>query len=156
MISDKALAKFVATMVLMKFFPAGDMERAVLAEAIEDFVETDEQLEWLRRQAHKLHDDWPGVRELRAIFCQRFKPKDGYSISSARLDGVQQEKNEHQKQIEAANLPPGKVTADKGIEAALEIAVRLNSLRNARISGPATPEEIAAAPAWLRELEGYE
>jgi hypothetical protein len=47
------------------------------------------------------------------------------------------------------------VSEDKGLEDAVYVAARTNSLVNP-LGGPATPAEIAAAPDWIRKLEGYE
>jgi hypothetical protein len=79
-------------MALIKFCPANDEEREALAEALEKFVETDEQLEWLKNRVQIRYPEWPGIRELRACFCSKFRPKDGLSIISAvQLDGIASE-----------------------------------------------------------------
>jgi hypothetical protein len=37
----------------------------------------------------KLYKEWPGLREVRAVFCSKFKPRDGFDVDSdVYLDGV--------------------------------------------------------------------
>jgi hypothetical protein len=144
------MAKFVASMALLKYFPAGVDARVALAEDVQDFVETDEQLEWLRKQVMSTESDWPSLFKLRAIFCKKFKPKDGISVSDALPARIEQQKQN------ILALPPGVVTTDPVMQKAVELAVKLRRPKDVNFSAPATPEEIAAAPQWLRRLEGYE
>jgi hypothetical protein len=134
----------------MKFFPSDPDARAALCDAIEDYVTTDDQLDWLGRRAVKQFGEWPGPMELRALFCNTFQPRDGVnaysSIYPAEIAGRK-----------LKELPQGRVvTADLRADAAFKIALELQALKDSSINARATPEEIAAAPEWLRRLEGYE
>jgi hypothetical protein len=53
-------------------------------------------------------------------------------------------------------VPVPKSATDDRAAAAFSIALAAQKAKDARITGPATPEEIAAAPEWLRRMEGYE
>jgi hypothetical protein len=73
----------------MAFFPSDREVRGALVSVLADLVETEEQLDWLVTRALRLYAKWPGVAELRALYCSRFKPRDGVeSYSTVYLDGI--------------------------------------------------------------------
>lgn len=72
----------VAKLGLMAFFPGDPEVRAGLVPILLDMIETEEQLDWLVNRALRLYAKWPGVAELRALYCSRFKPKDGMEAYS--------------------------------------------------------------------------
>ncbi len=79
----------------LQFFPADADARFGIAEQISDFAGDLEQVRWLVRRVPKLHKDWPGILEVRAVFCSRYKPKDGIEAYSAvYLDGIPSEREE--------------------------------------------------------------
>jgi hypothetical protein len=73
----------------MKFFPSGADERIGIAEEIASFASNLDQVKWLVSRLPKLYKEWPGLREVRAVFCSKFKPRDGFDVDSdVYLDGV--------------------------------------------------------------------
>ena len=79
----------VNQLALMAFFPSDPEVRAALVTVLMNLVETEEQLDWLVNRALRLYAKWPGVAELRALYCSRFKPRDGIeSYSTVYLDGI--------------------------------------------------------------------
>jgi hypothetical protein len=151
-ISAEAMKRFISAVSVMNFPPTGDGVPAALAEAIEQFAESDEQLDWLRNQMQIRYQDWPGVRELRACFCSRFEPKDGVSIPTDVLAVGGNQAGDTSKR-----LPPGRAAAsDERADTAFKIALVTQAMKDISFNSPATPEEIAAAPEWLRKMEGYE
>jgi hypothetical protein len=83
----------VSKLALMAFFPADADIRAALVWALLEMVETEEQLDWLVRRALRLYSKWPGIGEIRAIYCSKFKPKDGIeAYSTVYLDGIPSER----------------------------------------------------------------
>jgi hypothetical protein len=83
MISEPVMRKLIARLSLLPFFPAQTEAKVEISEVVEEFAEADEQVDWLGRRMLALYKEWPGPRELRACFCSRYKPKDGFSICSA-------------------------------------------------------------------------
>ncbi len=67
----------------LKFFPANPGTQAEIGRAIGGMCETDEQVLWLARRAIAVFNEWPGPVELRALFCHRYKPRDGQETYSA-------------------------------------------------------------------------
>jgi len=71
------MAKLLTQLSLLRFFPSQPEMRQALADYIEQFANTDEELDWLGKEMIRLYREWPSVAELRALFCSKFQPKDG-------------------------------------------------------------------------------
>src|SRR5215831_19020667 len=76
-LTPEVAARAVAKLGLMAFFPGDPDTRGALIHVLMELVETEDQLAWLIERALKLYSRWPGVGEIRALYCSRFKPKDG-------------------------------------------------------------------------------
>ena len=85
-LTPEAAAVAVSRLALMAFFPGDPDTRSAMIWALLQFVETEEQLDWLVARALKLYTRWPGVGEIRALYCSRFKPKDGVESYSEIFD----------------------------------------------------------------------
>jgi len=97
----------VSKLGLMAFFPSDPEVRAALVTVLMNLIETEEQLDWLVTRALRLYAKWPGVAELRALYCSRFKPRDGIeSYSTVYLDGIPPENTPPRRE------PAGATTAD--------------------------------------------
>jgi hypothetical protein len=112
-------SRAVNRLALMAFFPPDEEVRAALVDIVMEMVESQEQLDWLVNRALKLYTKWPGVAELRALYCSRWPPRDGITTySSIYLDGIPSER--------AAPpilpiLPPGRaVTASRRLDDAVK------------------------------------
>ena len=127
MISQHVLEKCITRLALLPFFPSRHEERIELSDMIEEFAETDEQVDWLGRRMRVLYQEWPGPRELRACFCSRYKPKDGISVCSGKYaEGIPSEAKEERKL-----LPPGRgepVSADPVLAAAVVKAAEVMTI----------------------------
>ncbi len=71
------LTKAIASLTLLRFFPAEDIARASIMELLSRMIGTVEQLDWLVVTMIDRVGEWPGPKELRGVFCTRFKPADG-------------------------------------------------------------------------------
>lgn len=123
------ILRAISGLKLMKFFPADEDAAIELAKGLAEMAENEEQIEWLIRRVRKLYKEWPGEAELRAVFCSRFKPKDGINAYSAvYLDGVPPE-----RPLPPATpiaLSPGHVaTADKELDDKVKMVADRLSLR---------------------------
>jgi hypothetical protein len=78
----KRAAGKLAELTLMKFFPSEKAARAALVAQVCSFATTNEQVDWLVKRALVCYNEWPGIRELRALFCSRWKPADGMEAYS--------------------------------------------------------------------------
>ena len=76
----------------MPFFP-GDVDgRIGIAEAMADMCETEDQARWLAKRMGILFSRWPGVKEMRAVYCSKYRPLDREEANSdAFPEGVPSE-----------------------------------------------------------------
>ena len=110
--TNGALAKAMGRLMAMPFFPTDQLVKLAVADDLNAIAATDEQLEWLIRRVTALFSQWPGLSEIRAVYCSRFKPVDGVEVySGVYPDGIPPERPEPAPT--RAALPPGHMaTAD--------------------------------------------
>ncbi len=144
----------------LPYFPNDEYVMNALVRLCGSMCDTEDQVRWLvNRMTSGIYSKWPGVREMRACYVSRFKPKDGINATSeVYLDGLPTDPTARPR-IEAPQLlalPEGHtVSADPQAEAAVKIAVELIKLKSLPFNAPVSQAEIDAAPEWLRRLEGY-
>lgn len=93
MISPNVLDMAVARIGLMPFFPQSDAARAVVALELAAMCGSDDQVNWLATRFTTLFKRWPGLAELRAVLCSKFRPLDGVEANSVAFpDGCPSEK----------------------------------------------------------------
>jgi hypothetical protein len=94
-LSERALDQAMGRIALMKFFPSSDsVARATVMLELISLCSKDEQAEWLSKRLTVLYTEWPGLRELRAVFCSKFEPRDKIEVTSADprfIDGIPSE-----------------------------------------------------------------
>lgn len=94
MLTEEGVKKAVSRIALMPFFPSSDPNaRALVFEDIVNICESDAHAEWLSmRFCQVFRNGWPGLEELRAVYCARFKPCDKrFADSHAYPDGIPSE-----------------------------------------------------------------
>ena len=78
-LTPEAAAIGVNKLALMAFFPSDPEIRAALVEILMEMI----------GRALNLYASWPGVADLSALYCSRWKPKDGVETHSAVYpDGI--------------------------------------------------------------------
>src|SRR5271166_5469024 len=92
-LSKSVVEQAVTEIAMTPFFPGSDDEsRAVLLSHLDQICSTDDQVRWLANRFTIVFPKWPGLRELRALACSKFRPKDGVEIySEAYPDGIPSE-----------------------------------------------------------------
>lgn len=83
MITAKQASESVARLAILTHFPGEAIARAELASMLIRMVSEPRQLEWLVTAFVDHIGAWHGPREMRAVFCTRFKPADGIEEWSA-------------------------------------------------------------------------
>lgn len=91
----------------LRFFPADPEARLGIAKQIAKFARDESQVRWLVDVLPNQFTDWPGVHEVRAVFCMKFRPKDGIEADSKSFpDGLTRAQlNPGVKVIEAPAVP---------------------------------------------------
>lgn len=142
MITPSANSKLIARLSTLKYFPTKQESIEVVMEAVMEFASTDDQADWLGKRMLKLFTEWPGPRELRAVFCARFKPADGIEADSATFtEGVPSEHPQLPPPPLLA-LPVGHtVTCDAELDEAVQnLAQACTMPRRLREDPPCVPE----------------
>lgn len=114
----------------LKYFPSDPHARTGIAEEIAEMASDIEQVRWLVQRVPKLHSDWPAMREVRAVFCSKFKPKDGIEVySQVYVDGIPSEKPA-QALLAAPELK--RLAGDTSVSAAASLAATVRDLAAAK------------------------
>lgn len=82
MVNVKRAAESLGKLSLMKYFPSDQNAQAALVEIVCGFAYDNEKIDWLVRRALAIFNEWPGPRELRALYCSRWAPSDGQEAYS--------------------------------------------------------------------------
>ena len=159
----KRIARMLAKLTALKFFPTEPGARRAILEIVVAMAGSESQVEWLVNRMLSIYNEWPGPREMRACFCCRFLPADGINAYSERFGGDLPDWPADptvlvRPQIGDARvlaLPLGASSADSGLAQAVQDLGQVVGRRSV-LGGGATATEIAMAPKWLREIEGYE
>lgn len=128
-LTPETVAAAVSRLALMAFFPGDPEVRAGLIPIFLGMIDTEEHLDWLVARALQLFPRWPGVAEIRALYCSRFKPKDG-------VEGYS-EIYENFPSPQPAPLPPGReTTADAAFDKQIQDAAALKRLPGSAAARP--------------------
>lgn len=121
-----AIANALAKLTMIPRHPLAEQStRLALTDLLDRMSETAEQIDWLAEEAINQFDKWPSARELRALYCMRYKPADGreenFSLGHRIMQQAEQqaiEQSDRYKLIEGTagaamlrELLPGKFAA---------------------------------------------
>jgi hypothetical protein len=117
--------KFVCSQVelllrILGFFQPDAAVTAKIAEQIVEFANTEREVEWLVDTAIARWPRWLGVPELRALYCTRFRPKDGVEMDCASTPGMTPQELEQKSLLEHENR---KMLARPSVKALLSSGV---------------------------------
>lgn len=90
MVDVAKATKIIGKLTTLQFFPSDPAGQKAVLEIACKMASSTEQIEWLVGQMLTWYNGWPGPREMRAVFCQRFKPADGVNINMSAVfsDGI--------------------------------------------------------------------
>lgn len=129
---------------LLEHFPLSEMGQAAVAAELRALCTDEDGLLWLTKQLPRLYSRWPGAREVRILYCSRFRPLSGQDMASAVSesypDGFPPESPAEAKQLEAAPmlaLPPGHVvSASPSIDRAVQELAEAKDLNRVGLPAP--------------------
>lgn len=89
----QTVAGIVIELSVLPYFPSNVAARAAIVRMVGEMCSTEDQVCWLvRLMTSGTFKKWEGPAELRAVFCMKFKPRDGIeSISEVYPDGMTHE-----------------------------------------------------------------
>lgn len=129
------ITEIAMEMTLLPFFPSEPAARLAIVRMIGAMAQDEAQVRWLIGvMTSGAFAKWEGPAELRAVFCMKFRPKDGIeAVSSVYPDGMSREQLNPGKRLEIAAQPVRLLVGDVLAEAPelaepLTLAVRNTSL----------------------------
>jgi hypothetical protein len=144
--------QIVSELRALRYFPGDEFTLNAIVRLCGSMCATEEQVRWLvDRMTSGIYTEWPGIAEVRACFCCRYRPKDGISVCSTVFpEGLPPDPTAPPRRKIAApdfkRLPPGEpVTADPELEESIRQFAEKHKM-------PAHPE-IDAFGRMLRDLE---
>lgn len=142
--AEDALAAARAITGILSFPPNDDVSQLMIARLLVDLCSFREQAEWLSHQVPRLHTKWDtcGLKGLRQIFCSRYDPKDGLTITgtAAYPEGIP---SKHRPQFPEFEKPPLALVLEPGKNVSVFPPTKKGEpflLGGTRIT-PLTPEE---------------
>jgi hypothetical protein len=122
------LDKAVGKLRLLKMNPLSDPGVAsALMEKLAAMCPHKEALEWLASRATDLYREWPGILELRALLCSRYKPADGVQTYSSVFEVIPSE-HPAQESAQLALPPAHTASADSALEGMIADLARRKAL----------------------------
>lgn len=99
--------QILSELSVLPFYPSDPSARLAIARMVGNMAHSEAQVRWLvTLMTSGAFSKWEGPSELRAVFCMKFKPKDGIETTSAVFpDGLSREQLNPGKplQIDAAS-----------------------------------------------------
>jgi hypothetical protein len=71
----------------LKYFPAQGPAWVGIADVLTRLVSTTERLDWLVRELLNQVSEWPGLKEIRGLYCTKYTPADGIEAKTCCLPG---------------------------------------------------------------------
>lgn len=149
MVNVESIVKALAQLSLLNFFPRETEARGALVELVCRKAQSEEQVKWAVMKLLQRYQEWPGPAAFLALFDSPMMPGNMKPLSAADRQKVLG--TGEQKLITDGSAPDP--TLEQDMRTTLGAVAGLRSLG---FVAPATKEEIAAAPSWLKKLEGYE
>ena len=132
-ISEETATMCVSMLSAIRFFPSEAGARIAIASELQSMCNSDIQALWLARRMVRLFSEWPGVPDLRAVFCSQHVPLDRYqplTICQAYPEGIPSEIEEPKTQTLA--LPAGHtVSADARLDQSVRMVARALDMNRA-------------------------
>ena len=85
MVDVKAALKSIARLTALKFFPVDPDGRKAILELMCSMATRNDQIDWVVSQMLAWYNEWPGPREMRGVFCQRWKPAVGPDVNCSQV-----------------------------------------------------------------------
>lgn len=144
-LSREAVIGYVEMLAAMPFFPTAEGAQLLISEEIRSMCRYEQEGLWLVKRICRLYDKWPGLRELRLVYCSKHRPLDGVELlgsSDIFPEGIPSE-NPQLPPPEFKRLAPGEaVSAAPSIDLTVRALAEAKSITNAgrRASVPDIPE----------------
>lgn len=154
------IAPLVGELAIMRYFPGDIDARLAVAKQIACIAADVHQARWLVTRALELYAEWPGVHELRALYCSRYRPLDGKEVASVvYLDGIPPDPQiaALQQIAEARKLQiAGETTASLPAFPTDSLGLIAEAVHRARARIPLRTEAKAASDAEIERIKAIQ
>lgn len=83
-LSEQIAIGLVGRLASLRYFPGEPAAREAIVDLLLSMCDSEQQAAWLvRRMTSGIYNEWPGLGEMRACYCSRFKPIDGIERHSS-------------------------------------------------------------------------
>jgi hypothetical protein len=141
---------FVEMMATIPFFPVESAARSLITDELRGMCRNWKEADWLVQRMVRLYNSWPGLAEMRRVYCASKIPLDGVAamgLSEYFGDGIIPPEHPEPERAPVAALPAGAVTS---ADPQLDNAVR--ELAEAkRLPAPHERFPIAVTPPKIAE-----
>jgi hypothetical protein len=151
-VSDGSAAYATEALSALPFFPGSEAARTMIGNEIQKLCRAEGDVFWLVERMLRLYARWPGVLEMRLVYCSKHVPLDGLVPAQITTetypDGIPAELPQPQTAPMLA-LPPGAVTsADPQLDDAVRELAEAKRLPAPHESFPiaVTPPKIPVTP----------
>jgi hypothetical protein len=113
------------------FFPGESGARLAVADEFRSICNSSEEAFWLVTRLIRLYRRWPGVLEMRLVFCSRYQPLDGVEAagtSEVYPDGIPSERLVPQSTQLVAGRPRKEIRDARAIEATVPDLLKVRDL----------------------------
>jgi hypothetical protein len=88
--NPNTVLELAAELKILRFFPSDSASLNAVVRVLGAMCQNETRVRWLvHRMTSGLYAEWPGIGEMRACYCSRFKPNDGIeAYSSVYPDGI--------------------------------------------------------------------
>jgi hypothetical protein len=111
---------FVEMLATLEFFPTEAGARIRVGDELRAICGSLEEVYWLVTRVTRLYRKWPGLQELRLVFCAKYQPLDGLpalGISEAYPEGFPSERPPAPEPKRLTGKPaPGEISAAASVE----------------------------------------
>jgi hypothetical protein len=124
-ISEEDVEVFVEMLASMNYFPPESGARIMIGDELRSMCRNPQEAFWLVRRMNRVYSRWPGIQEMRRLYCSAKIPLDGVidsSISEIYPDGIPSERSVSQvKQLASGTKDPEMKDGMKRLTAAKDL-----------------------------------
>jgi hypothetical protein len=150
-LSTEQTTIYTEMMAGIPFFPPEAGARSLISHELACICESAEQARWLAIRMVRLYRKWPGLIELRTVFCSKYHPLDALpalGASEVYPDGIPSERGPAPEPKRLFGKPePGQISAAASIENTVRDLVELKDMNRAGVP----PRRVRDIP--LRQLK---
>lgn len=147
-LSEASCSMFAEMLASLRFYPSEAAARGLIGEEIGSMCNSEAEAGKLVREMVRRYKEWPGLLEMRAVFCAIGDPRDGVMAISPTVEEVR-EREIAASAPQIACAPQRQLAAGEPVSASPSIAATLSDLVRAKDMNRVVR---GALPAAVRDI----